>query len=373
MSEAEHTEKKTGWRWGKYRWYLLLVVILGVWITGMFKPARPAIFLPAEAVLGSAQEPLFFLLGNPIYLTNTLIATALADIFLILVVLIKVVPAYRKGNLQVPKGVAGIFEGLSEIFYNLTANTAGKWTRTIFPWFAAISMLVLTMNWMELIPGVDSIGVFEVSHYVHEQVEVPAGELTHEQEAVLHEAELAAEEHYYELCNVQPFFTLGETEVVGVWVNDAYEEGTGECAHAIVPFVRAAATDLNFTVALALVSVFMIQVIGVRALGISYFEKFFYVRTLFSNGFFGIIDFAVGLFEIVSEFSKIISFSFRLFGNIFAGAVLLFVIGTLIPVGAQAAVLMLEFMVGAIQAIVFGMLTMIFMSQATHSHHGDEH
>jgi len=85
-----------------------------------------------------------------------------------------------------------------------------------------------------------------------------------------------------------------------------------------------------------------------------------------------VIDFAVGLLELISEFAKILSFSFRLFGNIFAGSVLLFVIGTLVPVFAQSGFLMLEFFVGLIQAVVFGMLTMVFMSQATESHHGEE-
>jgi F-type H+-transporting ATPase subunit a len=86
---------------------------------------------------------------------------------------------------------------------------------------------------------------------------------------------------------------------------------------------------------------------------------------------FGLIDFAVGLLEIVSELAKILSFSFRLFGNIFAGSVLLFVMGSLVPVVVQSGFLMLEFFVGLIQAIVFGMLTMVFMAQATQSHHGD--
>jgi F-type H+-transporting ATPase subunit a len=83
---------------------------------------------------------------------------------------------------------------------------------------------------------------------------------------------------------------------------------------------------------------------------------------------FGVIDFAVGLLETISEFSKILSFSFRLFGNIFAGSVLLFVIGYLVPVFAQSIFLMLEFFVGLIQAVVFGMLTMVFMAQATQGH-----
>lgn len=346
MSEAEKAEKKTGWRWGVNRWIFIAVFAIGVWITGLFPPARPAIFLPAEALIGSPEQPLFMIGSFPFYITNTIVATVVADVALLLAMLFAVIPAYRGGKLEVPKGIAGIIEALSEVFYNLTESTAGKWTLKIFPWFATISLLVLAMNWMELIPGVDSIGVFSEHH-------------------------AQAIENFSEVCNTSSFH-IGSLEVVSVWANPAFEESVGECAHAIVPAVRAVATDLNFTVALALISFVMIQVIGVRALGIGYFEKFVNVRTLFSKPFFGAIDFLVGLFEIISEFSKIISFSFRLFGNIFAGAVLLFVLGTLVPVGAQAAVLALEFMVGAIQAVVFGMLTMIFMSGATHSHHGEE-
>lgn len=335
-------QAKRKWRWGVNRWILLAIIIVGVWITGKYPPARPAIFLPAERL----TEDLFtisFLGDAPFYITNTLVATVLADIVLLLVVILAIRPAIRKGITHIPKGVAGVVEAFVEGLYNLTESTAGKWAKMIFPWFAGITILVLVMNWMELIPGVDSIGIFSEEH--------------------AHEIE-----HFEENCGLIETH-IGGLEVISVYA--ANSEGTSECAEAIVPVVRAVATDLNFTVGLALVSVVMIQVVGVRALGLSYFEKFIYVRTLFTKPFFGLIDFFVGLFEIVSEFSKIISFSFRLFGNIFAGAVLLFVLGTLIPVVAQAGVLMLEFGVGLIQAIVFGMLTMVFMAQATHSHHGD--
>ncbi|MDH3944295.1 MAG: F0F1 ATP synthase subunit A, partial [Anaerolineae bacterium] len=114
------------------------------------------------------------------------------------------------------------------------------------------------------------------------------------------------------------------------------------------------------------------QVIGIRALGMGYFTKFFNTGTLFKVPIFGVIDFGVGLLELLSEFIKIISFTFRLFGNIFAGSVILFVIGSLVPWFVQSPFLMLEFFVGMIQAIVFGLLTMTFMSMATISHHGDE-
>ncbi|NIR66622.1 MAG: F0F1 ATP synthase subunit A, partial [candidate division Zixibacteria bacterium] len=87
------------------------------------------------------------------------------------------------------------------------------------------------------------------------------------------------------------------------------------------------------------------------------------------------IDVIVGILEIIAEIAKVISFSFRLFGNIFAGSVMLFVIGSLVPVFVQSFLLLLELFVGLIQAFVFGMLTMVFMSQATHGHgdHEEEH
>jgi F-type H+-transporting ATPase subunit a len=213
---------------------------------------------------------------------------------------------------------------------------------------ATIVLLVLVVNWMELIPGVDSIGF-------------------------IHEAEGPQEGH-----PVQTLGYLGSLPVITI-VKSALEEAGGavgavegvarvDRGSVLVPFVRVASTDLNFTLALALISVVMTQVYGVRALGARYFGKFFNTGTLFSKPMFGAIDFGVGLLELVSEFSKILSFTFRLFGNIFAGSVLLFVIGSLVPVFMPSMFLMLEFFVGMIQAIVFGMLTLIFMSQATAGH-----
>jgi F-type H+-transporting ATPase subunit a len=142
---------------------------------------------------------------------------------------------------------------------------------------------------------------------------------------------------------------------------------------AFVPFVRVVSSDLNFTLAIALVVVVMIQVFGIRSQGMAYFSKFWNTGTMFSKPIFGVIDFGVGILEIVSEFSKVLSFAFRLFGNIFAGSVLLFVIGSLVPVFAQSIFYLLEFFVGAIQAFVFGLLAITFMSQATQGHGGEHH
>jgi F-type H+-transporting ATPase subunit a len=80
----------------------------------------------------------------------------------------------------------------------------------------------------------------------------------------------------------------------------------------------------------------------------------------------------VGFLELLSEFSKIISFSFRLFGNIFAGEVLLLVVGTLVPYIVPMPFLLLEIFVGFVQALVFSMLTLVFLTIAT-AGHGEEH
>jgi len=212
----------------------------------------------------------------------------------------------------------------------MTQSTAGKWAWTIFPWFATITILVLTANWMELIPGVDSIGVIEEA---------------------AHGGGYAIKE-------------------LGAGLATIVNPEVAEHGYHLVPFVRVVSTDLNFTVALAIVAVIAVQVIGIRAQGMGYFTKFWNVKTFFSKPIFGVIDWGVGLLEFVSEISKVLSFAFRLFGNIFAGSVLLFVMGSLL--GAIAIMpsmfYMLEFFVGAIQAIVFGLLTMTFMAQATQSH-----
>ncbi|HSF83734.1 MAG TPA: F0F1 ATP synthase subunit A [Anaerolineales bacterium] len=324
-------ERTSKWRWGVNRWFVLLFIILGAIAAGSFAPVLPHIQLPAEKY---SHTPLFTIpVIGEFYWTNTLTAMVLADIILLLLALV-VRRAATSGEL-VPRGVAGAVEALLEVIYNLTESTAGKWAKSIFPFFATITLLVLVVNWMELIPGVDSIGILEHS------------------------------EHGYPVKEVAP----------GIATIIKAEEEAEHGGYALIPYVRVLSTDLNFTVGLALVSVFMTQVFGVRSLGAGYFSKFINVGGLFKRPIFGVIDFGVGILEMISEISKILSFSFRLFGNIFAGSVLLFVIGTLVPVFAQSMFLMLEFAVGLIQAVVFGMLTMVFMAQATagHGDHGDEH
>lgn len=128
------------------------------------------------------------------------------------------------------------------------------------------------------------------------------------------------------------------------------------------PLFRAPTADLNTTIALALISFVLIQVTGFQALGSAYTKKFL--------NFSGGLPFYVGILETISELGKIISFAFRLYGNIFAGEVLIAVISFLIPVVATVPFLGLEIFVGFIQALVFSMLTTVFLSVAmVHEEH----
>lgn len=315
--------------WG--RWVVLAAVILGLFLfTGFFgiglgiKPVMPTVVLPAEPLTHSIETPL-----GPLFMSGTLWALLFAD-FIIGLLAFGISRAIKKGDLFLT-GIIGAVEALLEMLHGMTEGTAGKWTKAIFPWFATITLLVMVANWTELIPGVETIGLLEKSAH---------GEFAVQQ--------------------VGPFQSIVEAE-----------EGHGE--YLLIPFMRVVSTDLNFTVALALVVVVMIQVFGVRSQGGAYFTKFWNTGTVFSKPIFGVIDFGVGLLEIVSEFSKVLSFAFRLFGNIFAGSVLLFVIGSLVPVFAQSIFYLLEFFVGAIQAFVFGLLAMTFMAQATQGHGGEHH
>lgn len=127
-----------------------------------------------------------------------------------------------------------------------------------------------------------------------------------------------------------------------------------------IPILRGPTADINTTLALALIAMVMVQVYGFRYQGIRYLKKFFN----FSNP----INAFVGILELVSEFSKIISFTFRLFGNIFAGEVLISVMTFLVPLIAPMPFYGLELFVGVIQGLVFMMLATVFMNMATLSH-----
>ena len=128
----------------------------------------------------------------------------------------------------------------------------------------------------------------------------------------------------------------------------------------MVPLIRSASSDLNLTLALALISVITTHVMGIRATGVkAYLHRFFSAKPL---------ELYSGLLELISEFTKIISFSFRLFGNIFVGGIMLASITAFFAYVLPIAVLFDELFVGVIQAAIFALLTMAFMSIFTTAH-----
>lgn len=156
-------------------------------------------------------------------------------------------------------------------------------------------------------------------------------------------------------------FPLAATFFLLVWCSNLMEliPGVG-----VFPILRSPSSDLNFTLALALIAIIYINWAAIRKLGLfPYLGKFF--------NFSSPIKFFVGILEFISEFSKVISLSMRLFGNLFAGEVLLIITSSLFAFLLPLPFLALEVLVGLIQALVFATLTVVFYTIATLEHeHG---
>lgn len=246
--------------------------------------------------------------------TNSMLTTVLVSLAIVLLAIL-----YRRSMTLVPSRFQSIIELPIEMFYKLTKDIAPKHVEEFFPLVTTIFIFVLLSNWLGLVPGISGVGI---QHGVDDTMEVHASE-----EVVTENTEAHAEEEHA----------------------------------SITPFIRPATTDLNATFALALIAVIATHYYGIKHLGLKlHLKKFFN----FSNP----MNTFVGLLELISEFSRILSFSFRLFGNIFAGEVLLMVMFSLIPLLVPIPFIGLEIFVGFIQALVFGMLTLVLASVATHKH-----
>ena len=242
-----------------------------------------------------SAEKIVELFGFPI--TNTLLTS-----WLVMAVLILGAYMLSRRLAVLPAGSQNFSEMAIDGLLNFMTTIAGnrKDAERFFPIVATIFIFVLLANWAGILPGVGSIGFYE---------------------------EAIREEH-------------------------------GEAQRTFVPFFRSVNSDLNMTLALALIAVTLSHYFGVGALGaFRHAGKFFNFRNP--------INFFVGLLEFISEFAKIISFSFRLFGNVFAGEVLLVIITFLAPVIAPVPFYGLELFVGFIQALIFAVLTMMFLVVAT--------
>ena len=346
--------------------YIIGIALLGMIFVSLasgafgvnISPVLPVVALPGEVYPGTED----FLGG--VGFTNTFMGTILA--WIIVLVIILAARARSRSADEVPSGFYNFIEFAVEGIYGFVESSSGKWTKTFFPWFLFIFMFVLVANWLELVPGVDSIGIWEnLPHFkavkevkaMKAEGLIPSDISDEEYEELVHDIEVEIDKK--NIGDLQRgVFLLRDT------VSPGEEGGAEDADWTIVPYVRAAATDLNFTVALAIISVVMTQFYGFKANGIGYLGKFFtFNGDKIASNPLGLMDTLVGVLEFISEVSKILSFAFRLFGNIFAGQVLLFVIGFLFG-AANVAVFGLELFVGLIQAAVFAMLTLTFMNQA---------
>jgi len=303
---------------------IVVIIALGIVVIGFLagplgKSIVGDIGLPSWLSV-SAPEPnlpapvLFHVFGLPI--TNTIIAGWITVVFLAVVSWL----ITRRMKL-VPGRLQTTFEFILGWVYDFCTSVAGeKNGRKFFPVICTIFLFVAFNAWLSLIPGFGSIQI-----HIHG--------------------------HEYEL-------------------------------------LRGSNTDLNTPLAIALVSFVFVEYYGLKTLGIKYMRKFVNIGGFFSSvghvfkgrvkkgltGLFsGLIDIFVGGLETLSELIRIVSFTFRLFGNMTAGEILIMVAAFLIPMAIGWMVYGLELFIGFIQALVFSGLTLAFVSMAVASHEEEAH
>ncbi|MDA1256324.1 MAG: F0F1 ATP synthase subunit A [Chloroflexi bacterium] len=297
---------------------------------------------------------------------------------------------------DVPTGLQNFLEVIVEFFINLAESAAGgRHGRRFLPLVISIFLVVVMANWISVLPGVGTIGWVETAEEfaehreeaIHEAEEsggkadfkdpdlvvfsgggsfkwIPFGRTS--QDAIpLASLEVEADGHGLELARPglldEDFDEAIRTDI------ESHELDLAEDVGILVPYLRGANTDVNTTLAIALVAMVTVQIWGFRSLGFrGYGGKFINIRQ-------GPIFFAVGLLEIIGELARTVSFTFRLFGNMFAGEVLLVAMAFLFPLIGIVPFIGLELFVGVIQAFIFAMLTLVFGVMATIGHGEEEH
>jgi F-type H+-transporting ATPase subunit a len=260
---------------------------------------------------------------GPVHVTNSMFT-----MFIVMGLLLIVGAAIAHSAKMVPGRWQGIFEVVAQFILDLVESTGGKvMGRRLFPLIGAIFIFIAIANYTGILPGVGTIGFYRT-----EQTSQPA--------------------------------TTGNDQAVTVEEPAATEaEGHGE----FVPIFRAPNADINMTLALALLTFTLVQVVGIRTQGVGG-----RIKHMAEPWFIFPI-------EVVSEFGRIISLSARLFGNVFAGEVLLGVMYALvnsikiaiIPLFVPVIFIFLELLFGTIQALVFALLTAIYITLAAAGH--DDH
>ena len=259
----------------------------------------------------------------------------------------------------VPSGFSGAVEALVSGFYEtFVVNIVGEQNgRRFFPLVMTIFLYVVISNYFGLLPFNNVIGVPEPGHG--------------EKQIVFRQASIAG----LDLAYIPFGGPLSGPEEIDIAAGDevvvAHAAGD-RFSGLLAPLFRSVNTDVNTPLAIAIFSFVFIEYWGFSALGPRYLIKFFNLGALLRGKVSGLIDVFVGLLELISEFARLVSFTFRLFGNIFAGEVLLLLMGFLVPFVLVDIFYGLELFVGLVQAFVFAMLTLVFAQTAVQQH-GDDH
>jgi F-type H+-transporting ATPase subunit a len=295
-----------------------------------------------------------------INITNTMVTSWVVVALMISLVFL----ASRRWEL-VPRGVQNVLEFVIESFYNLVVGIVGeKNGRRFFPVVATIFFFILFANWFSLLPIFNVIGLGEEAEHgiVMKKVDIGPLPMT-----------------YVGLSNLSQL--KGQTiekEDPEAAQKAEQEKEKGNIVGEIRPFLRGVNTDLNMPLGLAIMSAIFVEFWGISTLGLStYGGKFFNfggllrgIRRLSVGQLFGgVIDAFVGFLDLVSETVRLVSFTFRLFGNMFAGEVVILMFTFLIPLVFTLPFYGLELLVGFMQAFIFAALTMVFGMMAVS--HGD--
>ena len=314
---------------------LLFLLIFIFIVVGMvfFKPPPPAIIIAPEVVFRTSF----------LNITNTMFTSWI-------VLILMIVGSFFIGRRfsLVPSGFVGGLEFIIGGFYDLIVSISGEENGRKFFWVVAtIFFWIILNNYFALLPGNFHIGMTEPGYG--------------ETQAVFEQTTILGIDTAY--------IPIGGDSVNAANAIKPATDG-GNFSGILAPYFRSVNTDINTPLAIAIFSFIFVEYWGLSALGFGYLKKFFSFDKILKGNPMGIIDIFVGFLELVSELSRMVSFTFRLFGNIFAGEVLLIMMGFLVPLLVINIFYGLELFVGFIQAFVFAMLTLVFAQTAV-SHHDD--
>jgi F-type H+-transporting ATPase subunit a len=349
---------------------------------------------PSPAII-VAPEHLFDI--GPIEITNTMFTSW----FIVAGICLVAIFAGRRMSV-VPSGFSGLVEAAVGGFYGIVTQVAGEENARRFFWVVGtIFFYVLISNYAGLLPINNVIGKPEPGHgdkqvifettsvagldvaYIKvnpEECEVGVDEGCPTEAAHGPTEGAAEEEGHGALPKTQPGAATGSVSALpgGIAASAApaqeepHTEEDGTFSGLLAPWFRSVNTDVNAPLAIAIFSFIFVEFWGLSSLGPGYLKKFFNFGNLFRGKPMGLIDVFVGLLEFVSELSRMVSFTFRLFGNVFAGEVLLLMMTFLVPFVLVNVFYGLELFVGLIQAFVFAMLTLVFAQTAV-AGHGEGH